>query len=154
MLLELVCIRWVPAYVSLFGFFINFVLLGSLLGGGVGMLSSPRLKLPIFPVLLLIFVIFVWIFHDRFSIPTGSMLFYGTDARSHGWWRFLPLPAIFLLRTLLFMPLGRILAGAFNALPPLEGYRLDIVGSLAGISVFTALSWFSTPPWCGSWFWR
>src|SRR6478736_3261552 len=77
MLLELICIRWIAAYVRLFGFFINFILLASLLGIGVGVLSSRqggKYPLP-FPVLLVALVSIVIKMQYSFSVPTSQMLF-------------------------------------------------------------------------------
>ena len=39
---ELVCIRWIPAYIRYLGYFTNFVLLGSFLGIGLGILQARR----------------------------------------------------------------------------------------------------------------
>ncbi len=40
--IELACIRWIPAYIRYLGYFTNFVLLGSFLGIGLGMLYARR----------------------------------------------------------------------------------------------------------------
>ena len=61
---ELLCIRWVPAYVRFVAYFTNFILLASFLGLGVGILSSrskawPRLGLRAFPWFLLAIVLVV-----------------------------------------------------------------------------------------------
>ena len=39
---ELACIRWIPAYIRYLGYFTNFVLLGSFLGIGLGILQARR----------------------------------------------------------------------------------------------------------------
>jgi len=44
---ELACIRWIPAYIRYLGYFTNFVLLGSFLGIGLGVLH-PRLATALF----------------------------------------------------------------------------------------------------------
>jgi SAM-dependent methyltransferase len=49
--------------------------------------------------------------------------------------------------TLLFALLGRLLGQAFEPVPRLAGYTVNILGSLAGIVLFLALSWLWTPPW-------
>src|SRR6266511_1993943 len=39
---ELLCIRWVPAYVRFVSYFTNFILLASFLGLGAGILAARR----------------------------------------------------------------------------------------------------------------
>lgn len=48
---------------------------------------------------------------------------------------------------MLFSHLGRLLADAFEGVPRLAGYTVNILGSLAGILGFSALSLLETPPW-------
>jgi SAM-dependent methyltransferase len=47
----------------------------------------------------------------------------------------------------LFVPLGRLLGGAFERLPRLPAYTINILGSLTGILVFLLLSYWWMPPW-------
>src|SRR5947207_324335 len=77
---ELICIRWIPAYVRYVGYFMNFILLASFLGIGIGILAGRRDKLwlPPFPVVLLLLVLAVAI--SRFELPLISssyLLFFG-----------------------------------------------------------------------------
>jgi Spermine/spermidine synthase domain len=146
MLLELICIRWIPAYVRLFGFFINFVLLGTLLGIGLGILSERRLRLPIFPIILLGLIVFVRVFQNSFHLVSNQVLFYGAEGSVTQHENFLLLPVIFLLVAFLFMPLGRILGDALDGMTPLRSYFVDILGSLTGIGIFVAMSYLSMPP--------
>ncbi len=46
-----------------------------------------------------------------------------------------------------FSLLGRILGTAFEQVPRLPGYTINILGSLGGILSFMALSYLHTPPW-------
>ena len=39
---ELLCIRWIPAYVRYLSYFTNFILLASFLGMGLGILAARR----------------------------------------------------------------------------------------------------------------
>src|ERR687885_2486889 len=52
---ELLCIRWIPAYVRYLSYFTNFILLASFLGIGLGILAARRdsFRFPSFPVMLL-----------------------------------------------------------------------------------------------------
>ena len=49
---ELLCIRWIPAYVRYLSYFTNFILLASFLGIGLGILSArrPLFRFPSFPL--------------------------------------------------------------------------------------------------------
>lgn len=49
--------------------------------------------------------------------------------------------------TSLFTFLGRLLGEAFESVPRLPGYTVNILGSLAGILAFVLLSYAQTPPW-------
>ena len=55
--------------------------------------------------------------------------------------------AILVAITSLFTFLGRLLGEAFESVPRLPGYTVNIVGSLAGILGFVLLSYAQTPPW-------
>jgi spermidine synthase len=146
--LELVLIRWVPAYVRMFGFFTNFILFGTLLGTGVGILTSraSRIALPSLASLLLILVGFVLANQFTLDVPTTEVLFYGAgqvEGSKENYW---VIPLIFALVVLVFIPLGRILGRLLHDLPPLRAYAMDIVGSLAGIAAFALLSYLSLQP--------
>ena len=58
--------------------------------------------------------------------------------------------ATLVVLTLLFALLGRLLGTAFEPVPRLRGYTVNILGSLAGILAFSGLSYLETPPW--TWF--
>ncbi len=146
MLLELICIRWIPSYLTLFGFFINFVLLGALLGIGAGLLCGAQRRFPAFPLMLFGLIYFIWLVHDGFGPSTTEILFYGAEAKHRSAIGFLILPGVFGFVAALFMPLGQILAEGFDLLKPMRAYFLDITGSLFGIALFALMSWFSTPP--------
>src|SRR5947199_3946211 len=77
--IELVCIRWIPAYVRALGFFTNFVLLGSFLGIGLGILHARRrLDLVVFfPATLAALVAVITTFKIQLSISSGQEVFYG-----------------------------------------------------------------------------
>ena len=65
---ELLCIRWIPAYVRYLSYFTNFILLASFLGMGLGILAArrPAFRFPSFPVLLLALVSVVAV--NRFAL--------------------------------------------------------------------------------------
>jgi spermidine synthase len=145
--LELVLIRWIPAYLRSFGFFTNFVLLASLLGTGIGMLThrGSRVPIPPLPATLIALIAVTLVSRRSLVVSTTEVLFYNdnaTTANEH----YGIIPLIFLLIAVVFMPLGRELGKQFSVLRPLQAYTADILGSLAGIACFMLVSWFSLSP--------
>jgi hypothetical protein len=146
--LELILIRWVPSYVRLFGYFTNFILLGSLLGAGLGILShrGSRVKLPGLTTLLLVLVGLVLVNQYSLNIPTTEVLFYGAAEKAAARENYWVIPLIFTAVVLVFVPLGRALGALLASMPPLRAYGIDIAGSLVGIAAFALLCHLSQPP--------
>lgn len=145
---ELICIRWIPAYVRYLGYFTNFILLAVLLGIGIGILFSrrKRLVMPKFPVMLFVLVCVAAISRSELHIPSTQVLYYGAGenaAQAENW---IVLPVIFTLVALTFVQLARPLGQLLAALPPLQAYAIDIIGSLAGTAAFFVMSYLSMPP--------
>ena len=146
---ELLCIRWIPSYVRYLSYFNNFLLLASFLGIGLGMLSARRERFwfPPFPVLLALLVVIIAKTKFTLLIDSTQVLYYGiADQQSAQAENFLVLPIIFGMVTLCFIPLARAFGKLFSQLKPLTAYTFDIIGSLAGIAAFSAMSYFSLPP--------
>ncbi|MBE0595083.1 MAG: hypothetical protein IH616_22070, partial [Gemmatimonadales bacterium] len=156
---ELAFIRYVPGHVRVFGFYLNFVLLATFLGMGVGLLrveAVSRLRWIAVPATVAL-LLAVWFLADLLvEVPF--------DADEALWGVFAPTPAsaprlgilpttaiLFGLCTVFFIPLGALLGREFRRFRPLVAYSLDIGGSLAGILVFGVLSLLRTPPaiWFG-----
>ena len=146
---ELFCIRWIPSYVRYLSYFNNFLLLASFLGIGLGMLSARRERFwfPPFPVLLALLVVIIARTKFQLLINSTQVLYFGlADQQSAQAENFLVLPIIFGMVTLCFIPLSRSFGKLFSQLNPLTAYTFDIIGSLAGIAAFSAMSYFSLPP--------
>ena len=145
---ELLCIRWIPSYVRYLSYFNNFLLLASFLGIGLGMLSARRQRFwfPPFPVLLALLVIIIAKTKFQLLINSTQVLYFGISDQSARAENFLVLPIIFGMVTLCFIPLSRSFGRLFSQLNPLTAYTYDIIGSLAGIATFSAISYFSLPP--------
>ena len=146
---ELLCIRWIPSYVRYLSYFNNFLLLASFLGIGLGMLSARRERFwfPPFPVLLALLVVIIAKTKFQLLINSTQVLYFGiADQQSAQAENFLVLPIIFGMVTLCFIPLSRSFGKLFSQLNPLTAYTFDIIGSLAGIAAFSAMSYFSLPP--------
>src|SRR5215470_12718290 len=145
---ELFCIRWIPSYVRYLSYFNNFLLLASFLGIGLGMLSARRERFwfPPFPLLVALLVLIIAKTKFTLIINSTQVLYYGIADQQSAQETFLVLPLIFGMVTLCFIPLSRAFGKLFAQLKPLTAYTFDIIGSLAGIAAFFAMSYFSLPP--------
>src|SRR5918912_990690 len=151
---ELVCIRWIPAYIRYLGYFTNFVLLGSFLGIGLGILQARR-RLDLqtfFPLALAVLVWVVSTFKLQLTINSRQEVFFQDLAvKVHGTESFFLLPLVFGVVTLLFTLLGQNLGRLLAAVrPPLTAYTIDVAGSIAGSLLFALVSFLGAPP--GVWF--
>ena len=145
---ELALIRWIPAYVRALGFFTNFVLLGSFLGIGLGILQARRRVdlVTLFPALLAVLVGAITTFKIELSVSTSPKeTFYGIV--THGADAFYVVPLIFLIVAALFTLLGQQLGCQLAAVrPPLLAYTIDVAGSIAGTLLFALISFLGTQP--------
>ncbi len=141
--LELALIRLVSAHNVYVRYFTNFVLLASFLGIGLGFLraKSKRDSFSFLPYFLLLAIAFVILFpvgqrsgatHGAFGMPSLPV--------------WLSLSLIFTLVTLVMMASAAGVARVFGAFRPLHAYRLDIIGSILGIVLFTIASILRLPP--------
>jgi spermidine synthase len=144
---ELALIRWTGSNVVYLSYFSNFVLLGSFLGIGIGFLRAhSRVRLFVFaPVALAALVLFVRIYQVKINRSGGQLLYFGEFTRS-GLPIWVMLPLVFLCTAAIMALIANETARSFARFEPLEAYRLDIVGSLLGISAFSLLSFLELPP--------
>jgi hypothetical protein len=144
---ELALIRWTGSNVLHLSYFSNFVLLGSFLGVGLGFLRARRAfdLSPWWPVLLLVLVGFVLAFPVQVDQSSDQILYF-TAVEPTGLPAWVTLPLIFVAVAAVTAGLGEGVARLFPHFRPLEAYRLDLVGSLAGIAAFTLLSFLHAPP--------
>ncbi|MFD7154720.1 spermidine synthase [Kribbella sp. NPDC059898] len=149
---ELALIRWTGSNVVHLSYFSNFVLLGSFLGIGIGVLRSSRAKrLPYYsPIMLgLLVLVIAWkpVTVDRGS---SSSVIYFTSLNTTGPPVWVILPIIFIAAAVVLAGPAELVGRCFAELPRLTAYRFDLVGSLVGIVSFTALSFLGAPPiWWG-----
>ncbi len=144
---ELALIRWTGANVLHLSYFSNFILLGSFLGIGLGFLRShsKRDLSSWWPAFLTPFVALVLIFPVQVSQNSDQILYF-TAVKPTGAPEWVTLPVIFLAVAAVMTCLGEGVGRLFGSFPALTAYRLDLVGSLVGIGVFTALSFLEAPP--------
>jgi len=144
---ELALIRWITANNVYVTEATNFVLLASFLGIGIGFLNaaSRRDYLRWTPLALLVLVAFVLAFPVVLHSTGGPLVFSG-----FGQSRALPQPVsfslVFLATVAVMAGLGQGVARTFIRFRPLSAYRLDILGSIAGIALFSVLSFLDQPP--------
>ena len=152
---ELLCIRWIPAYVRYLSYFTNFILLASFLGMGLGILAARRttFRFPPFPLLVVALAAVVALNRFELNISSTDVLYFGSGttgvARAES---FILLPLIFTFVAAAFIPLARSLGLLFTKTEPLTAYTFDILGSLAGTAAFFLIGLFSWPPvvWFGA----
>jgi spermidine synthase len=157
---EMLVVRWLAAEVRLFSYFKNLTMMAAFMGLGIGFALVRRGTdyRPWFAPLLALYVPLVL----GMSAVTGFkniILPQGGEAV----WRTVDLPPVvsavmfaailtifFIFTILLFLPLGQLTGRLMVGLPPLYAYIANILGSLAGLWVFSAVSYLNAPPW--TWF--
>jgi SAM-dependent methyltransferase len=143
---ELALIRWLGSNVLYLSYFSNFVLLGSFLGIGIGFL---RARAPVdlsrwFPAALVVLAAFVLAFPIRVQHAGEQLIYFGRGTTGPPVW--FTLPFLFLLAAFVMSLAGEAVARTFVRFEPLEAYRLDILGSIAGVIVLSALALAGSPP--------
>jgi hypothetical protein len=148
--LEVVLIRWMPAYVRLLSFFSNFILLASFLGIGVGCLlaTSRRRWFYAFPPLQLALIAAVYFGKLEIAVPSSTSIYFssGTADEVRLVESTLLLPLLFVGVAALFAALAQRMAREMTALPPLRAYTINLTGSLAGVAALALASSLQLSP--------
>jgi len=143
---ELVLIRWLGAHIAYLSFFSNFVLLGSFLGIGIGFLAVGRSDwLRRAPMWLGALVFASAVFPVTIDRTGSSLIFFG-GFQTRGLPIWISLPIIFAAVAATMAAIAQGVARLFQRFPPLEAYRLDVLGSVTGIAGFAILSFIGAPP--------
>jgi SAM-dependent methyltransferase len=144
--LELALIRWTGSNVVHLSYLANFVLLGSFLGVGLGFLRArrPRDLTGWSPLVLAGLVAFVSLFPVTVDQRSADVLYF-TSVSPGGPPPWLALPLVFVAVAAVMAGPGEVVGRCFRLMPGLEAYRLDLVGSLAGIAAFTLVSFLRAP---------
>jgi hypothetical protein len=145
---ELALIRWTASNNIHLAYLTNFVLLASFLGIGAGFLAARRrIELfPFAPVTLALLVGFVLAFPVRMPALGAHAYQLRGNFDSAPIDKWISLPVIFVLTVATLASLGQAVARIFVRLAPLEAYRLDVLGSIAGIVAFSGLAFLRLPP--------
>ena len=167
--LELLMIRWISSEIRIFAYFKNFVLIACFLGLGLGC-SMCRRKLNLLAMLvpLTVLVVIVNLSGSQMhSLIQTLPMYLGSVSEVQIWGvPTLPWNAVSLLNlsiavaaivplftfiSLAFVPLGQLIGWQLeNAPKGVLGYTLNLLGSLAGIALYTLLCFLDQPP--GVWF--
>ncbi len=168
--LELLMIRWISSEIRVFAYLKNYVLVSCFLGFGLGCyLCRKKINLIAFlaPVFTLVFLLkFPWepLRNLMSALPSylgtaSEVNYFGIPTIPLSWLSLLGLFAaiavtipLFILNAMVFVPIGQMVGGYLEAAPRgIAAYSQNILGSLAGILLFTLLSFQSEPPvvWFG-----
>lgn len=158
--LELAVIRWQGTVFELFAVYKNLSLLACFLGLGLGYALARRSAIPLalaVPLLAVQAGLLLFIRHGlgearRGSIaglPVTEQLNMGVRAAQSAAelvavYAFLGV--LFLLTTLVFVPVGQLCGRLMDRGGPLRAYGLNLVGSSIGVGAMLVLSHFQTPP--------
>ena len=161
---ELVIIRYLSTEIRTFAYLKNVALIASFFGIGLGMmLGRPSAKLkqyfPLLAAVIFLLTAFAAPLHLTHVTPPMSGYVLAGDSLnlSHGRWyaalQFLAIaeylivvPGVMYLVVGFFTVLGGIVGEFLAAEPSLRGYGINLAGSLAGILVFTLISFLGLPP--------
>lgn len=164
---ELVFIRWAASEVRMLAFYKNFALIAAFLGMGLGFAfrrrsASKHLFEHYFFPLLTASVILILFFGRT---PLNELILLNRAGAEEYIWAgtidfqnnyvstfldvlfYAVLILLYLVITVLFVPLGELTARKFSAFEPLPGYTFNVLGSLTGILAYTLVSFLEwTPP--------
>jgi hypothetical protein len=145
---ELALIRWTGSNILYLSYFSNFILLASFLGIGLGFLraDAKRNLFPLAPIGLAALIAFVRLFPVEIDRSGTELVFFGALGTQSGLPPWLTLPVLFLGVAGVMTLIGEGVARTFRQFPPLDAYRLDILGSIAGIVAFSILAFLGAPP--------
>jgi spermidine synthase len=163
--LELLMIRWISSEIRVFAYFKNFVLIACFLGFGLGCyLSRRRVSLAPIVVAMLTLALLIQLPWQSLRLLVSDLpAFVGAASDMHiwevptepnGWFLLVVLTAalviivpIFCLLTFVFIPMGQLVGWYLNKADNLVyGYTVNILGSLAGILLYTLLCFLYQPP--------
>jgi spermidine synthase len=163
---ELAFIRWIAVEIRVFAYFKNLALLLCFVGFGLGCALAGRAvrwSSAIVSFLGLVLVVRLPLKNGNILEHLSQSLGAAADVEiwatgdSWNWTRFLIAAlltlALFLLIIYIFVPLGQIVSRQMNLAPrSLTAYSWNLLGSLAGVLAFLAVSRMMLPPvfWLGA----
>lgn len=151
---ELAFIRWLAAETRIFSFYKNLALISCFLGLGAGATLGRRGSWRRWSVAAVAaFALFVMLAGPRLVglSPEGGDEFIWVPRATTALDTvrfYVAFVLLFTLNTGVFYAVGQTVGAAFEGLPPLRAYTANLVGSIGGVSAFTAVSyWHLGPLW-------
>jgi spermidine synthase len=158
--LELSIIRWQGSVFEFFAFYKNFGLLACFVGLGLGYALSGRDSIPLLLSIPVMAWQFLFMIALRFgdnggmlasvrAIPLREQLNLGESTSAspaQAFAIYFLLAVVFLITTLIFMPVGQVCGRLMQRRPNLRAYGLNLLGSLAGVVLMLVVSALWTPP--------
>jgi SAM-dependent methyltransferase len=162
--LELACIRWFGSTVIYLTFFTNTVLMASVLGMSVGCLAASGTRSYIESVIPWALIAVALAYgtleasqRDQIQVYVGNQespqhVYFGAEGGGLGSiGRSIPIEVVsglfYGLIALVFLGLGQVLGRSFRTISnPIAAYSTNLLGSLAGIAAFGAVSSLRTSP--------
>ncbi len=146
--LELVLIRYLPAQIAYLGYYSNFILLASFvgIGGGILFARSQWDGIWIFPWALLALFALSSIFTVSIIPSSSGEIHFSSNFLGATAPEIALVPTLFMVVALTMALLAQRLGRLLNSLPPLTAYTFDILGSLAGIAIFTLCAYWHAQP--------
>lgn len=144
---ELALIRWLGSNVIYLSYFSNFVLLGAFLGIGLGFLRARAARdlSGLAPIVLAALVLVVKVFPVTISQDSDDLFTFST-LTPKGPPREVVLAFVFIMSAIVLTFVTEGLARTFGRFKALDAYKYDLLGSIAGILAFSALSFLKLPP--------
>lgn len=162
---EVLLIRWIASEIRIFGFFKNLILIAAVVGMGIGCAlggqssgqsdskKGSALDDAVFPLLLLV-ISAILAFSAQMGLTNISFLF---DPNIFVWdaivleatafiRNVVAILSIFFLVVVIFDMLGQKLGIELSGREPLKAYSINLGGSLAGVLVYTLMSYLGTSP--------
>lgn len=163
--LELLLIRWVSSEIRIFAYFKNFVLIACFLGFGLGCYLSKRtIRLAAMLVPLVAITAFITVpFYPTRQLIRILPVLLGASSEMQIWGvstmgttasalvglllaSAVTLP-LFVLIAIVFIPVGQLVAYYLETAPNgIAAYTVNVLASLAGIALYTALCFAGQPP--------
>jgi hypothetical protein len=161
---ELIVIRYLSTEIRIFAYLKNLALIASFFGIGLGMVLErpPKALKRLFPLIaavLFLLIAFAPILKlTHLPIPSADYVVFTPQPAAPKGHLFIPwvlmmfllylvsVPAVIYLVAAFFTVIGDIVGQCLSKVPPLQGYGVNLAGSLAGIIAFTVLSFSDLPP--------
>lgn len=149
---EMMLIRWASSNVFQIFFFTNYVLIASFLGIGIGFLRAKKTRsnFHLSPLLLALIVTFCYLYSFDYPVKinpdTGNLDYSVNLLKERAYPIFLTLPILFIAIVTTMASLADAVALSFQKFSALSAYRLEVLGTLSGIIIFSIFAFIQSSP--------